>query len=357
MAPVTNDAAGLRRNAAARPNSDGSPSRRSGMRSAALAFAAAGSSWRASSSATRSVPTRPGSRPFTRMPRGPSSSASCLATIARPGRRPLEMAIWVKGPFTLVDRTNAIEPPASSFAATSRAVRTAPRNTAANDAVHCSSVVVATLPAGGPPTLISAPSSLPHRSWAAAISRAGVCGSALSPTTYAARSPSAATAAVSVSSERPDNTTRAPSWTSTSAVARPSPRPPPVTTKTRSVSPRSMARTYRRLGRSVVARGRLQGRPGVGEELRAVEVGVEATLREELGVGAALDNTSGLEHQDQVRVTHGGESVGDHQGGTPGQGRVECALHRDLGLAVEVGGRLVEHDDRRRLEEEAGDRQ
>ena len=65
----------------------------------------------ASSSCTRSVSTRPGSSPLTRMPRGPSSSASVLAAIARPGRRPFDMPRSAIGCLTDVDSTNTIDPP------------------------------------------------------------------------------------------------------------------------------------------------------------------------------------------------------------------------------------------------------
>ncbi len=75
------------------------------------------------------------------MPRGPSSSASCLVSIAKPGRNPLETAIPGSGDRTLEDSTSASDPPSPSTDDTSRAIRTAPRNTAANDVVHWSSVI------------------------------------------------------------------------------------------------------------------------------------------------------------------------------------------------------------------------
>jgi hypothetical protein len=69
----------------------------------------------------------------------------------------------------------------------SRAGRTAPRKTLSNAVRHASSGVVAMVPGGVPPTLISAPSRRPKRSSAAAISRAGVAASALSAATQATR--------------------------------------------------------------------------------------------------------------------------------------------------------------------------
>ena len=74
-------------------------------------------------------------------------------------------------------------------AVSTRASRTAPRNTLSNAVRQASSSVVAIVPGGDPPTLISAPSKRPNRSRAAAISRAGVSGSALSATAQATRLP------------------------------------------------------------------------------------------------------------------------------------------------------------------------
>ena len=80
---------------------------------------------------------------------------------------------------------------------------------------HASSVVVATVPAGVPPTLISLPSGRPRRSLAAAISRPGVAGSLLSAATQlavpavAAFCARRAAAAEAVASWGPLSTTRA----------------------------------------------------------------------------------------------------------------------------------------------------
>jgi hypothetical protein len=93
----------------------------------------------------------------------------------------------------------------------------------------------AAVPAGVPPTLISAPSRRPKRSLAAAISRPGVAGSALSATTQAAVSAAApccvrrVAAAAAVAWWGALSTTRAPSVTSAWAAANPRPRLPPVT--------------------------------------------------------------------------------------------------------------------------------
>ena len=127
------------------------------------------------------------------------------------------------------DSTKATDPPGWRASHTSRPIRTAPRNTELKDFSQSSSGVLATVPVGGPPTETSAPSSRPNAWRAVSINRPGVPGSALSATTATAASPRSATAASRDSALRPDSTTRAPSATSASAVARPSPRAPPVT--------------------------------------------------------------------------------------------------------------------------------
>lgn len=213
--------------------------RRSGMPASTRDRAASSSP---SSSRLRSVRKRPGSRPSTRTPCGPYSSARSLATPARPGRRPLEMPRPVIGDRTEVDSTRPIAPPSVSAAATVRAVRTVPRKTVSKDSRHCASLTCAAVPGGGPPTETSAPSSRPKCPCAAATSRSGASGSARSATRPIAWSgpPSRSTASATRSGVRADRTTRAPSSTRHRAVAKPSPRDAPVTTYTRPVSSRSI---------------------------------------------------------------------------------------------------------------------
>ena len=63
------------------------------------------------------------------------------------------------------------------------------------------------------------------------------------------------------------------------------------------------------------------------------------------------------EHGDQREPPHGSpDPVRDDQRGAPDQGLAECPLHRRLGLAVQVGRRLVEDHDRRRFEQQPRDR-
>jgi hypothetical protein len=88
---------------------------------------------------------------LTQIPLGPSSSASVLATIARPGRSPLDTASPGIGARTLDERTKAMAPPSCSASPSCRHSRTAPRKTDPKDRVQSSSETPVTGPVGGPP--------------------------------------------------------------------------------------------------------------------------------------------------------------------------------------------------------------
>ncbi len=141
------------------------------------------------------------------MSRGPSSSARVLAAIASPGRSPLEMARLASGARTELDSTNAIDPGPSMALATARATRSPPTNTDSKLFVHASSGVSITVPVGGPPTEIRAPSSA-----APGVDRGAAPAGRRSPGRRCRRpgrrrcSPSSATAASRVSSLRPEST-------------------------------------------------------------------------------------------------------------------------------------------------------
>src|SRR5215203_2358017 len=109
------EAAGESRNAAARPNSSGSPYRPSGIPS--LAFRRCSSTETPSATArdrsserTRAVSKRPGARLLTLM-RGPSSSARHLASATTPGRSTFEASRFSIGWRTEDEVTNRTEAP------------------------------------------------------------------------------------------------------------------------------------------------------------------------------------------------------------------------------------------------------
>src|SRR4051794_34025768 len=92
-------------------------------------------------------------------------------------------------------------------------------------------------------------------------------------------------------------------------------------------------------------------------ELRAVEFGVETPGGHELVMRAALDDPAVVDDEDLVGLPHGREPVSDHERGPAGERRLERALYGDLRLAVEMRRRLVEHDDRRRLQQQPCNRE
>src|SRR5690606_28870357 len=66
-------------------------------------------------------------------------------------------------------------------------------------------------------------------------------------------------------------------------------------------------------GRAGLPAGR--GLLGLHGELAPEQVGVEPARRQQLLVGAALHHPALVEHHDLVGAEHGGEPVGDHEGG------------------------------------------
>ena len=64
-----------------------------------------------------------------------------------------------------------------------------------------------------------------------------------------------------------------------------------------------------------------------------------------------------VDDDDAIGVAHGGQAVGDHQHGAAAHEVGQRLLHHELALGVEVGRRLVEDQDRRVLQEGAGDGQ
>ena len=87
-------------------------------------------------------------------------------------------------------------------------------------------------------------------------------------------------------------------------------------------------------------------------ELGPVQVGVRSTGREEILVGPSLDNATVDEHDNLLRSPHGRQAVGDDDGGPTLKGLVERPLDRCFAFTVEMGGRLIENEHARGLEQE-----
>ena len=83
-----------------------------------------------------------------------------------------------------------------------------------------------------------------------------------------------------------------------------------------------------RHGRSLLAGSRSQRLQGprrlgglfrrdveIGQNLRTAEPRVGAVSRDQIAVGAHLDQASGIHHADEIGALHGGEPVGDDERG------------------------------------------
>ena len=90
--------------------------------------------------------------------------------------------------------------------------------------------------------------------------------------------------------------------------------------------------------------------------LGAGEAGVEAAACGPARRGAPVSTTRpAVDHIDAVGAAHGRQAVGDQDGGAPGHQPLQRRLHLGLALGVEGAGGLVEQQDRRVLQERAGD--
>ena len=77
----------------------------------------------------------------------------------------------------------------------------------------------------------------------------------------------------------------------------------------------------------------------------AVQLGIEAALREEFVMASGLDDPALLQDDDPVRVPDGRQAMGDDEAGAPRQQHAERALDFQLREAVDVRRRLVEDQD------------
>src|SRR5215210_9018399 len=78
---------------------------------------------------------------------------------------------------------------------------------------------------------------------------------------------------------------------------------------------------------------------------------IKAAPREQLDMGALLDDFPMVEDDDVVGVDHGGEAMGDYKGGAFARDPLQRVLDLPLGVAIERRSCLVEHQDRGRLQD------
>ena len=82
-----------------------------------------------------------------------------------------------------------------------------------------------------------------------------------------------------------------------------------------------------------------------------MEAPEHAVLAQELVVGAFLDDAAFVEHGDPMGEAHGGQAVGDQDDGATLREIGERLLDDVLALRVEIGGGLVQDEDRGILQE------
>src|SRR5690348_800441 len=81
--------------------------------------------------------------------------------------------------------------------------------------------------------------------------------------------------------------------------------------------------------------------------LLVVQLAVATVLRQQLGVGPALDDLAAFDHQNLVSAADRRQAVGDHErGAAPAQG-AESVLNRGFAFRVQARGGLVEDEDPR----------
>ena len=90
-------------------------------------------------------------------------------------------------------------------------------------------------------------------------------------------------------------------------------------------------------------------------KLRLHQLGEKPAALDQLVERAGLDDPSVLKHQNARRIAHGGEPVGDDEGGAAFHDFVERQIDALLGHRIERAGGFVEDQDRRVLEQRAGD--
>src|SRR5690606_25333544 len=106
----------------------------------------------------------------------------------------------------------------------------------------------------------------------------------------------------------------------------------------------------------------LRPSPPTGEQRESqplrhrMQPGVMPALRHQLRMAALLDDAAVVEHQDAIGAADGRQAMGDDDRGAADHQLLDGRLHPPLGLHVQGGGRLVQHQDRRVREEGPRDR-
>ena len=90
-------------------------------------------------------------------------------------------------------------------------------------------------------------------------------------------------------------------------------------------------------------------------ESARIKLIIHSFLRNQLFVGAALDNPAVIEHHDGVGVADGGKPVGDDKYLSALHEFIHAVLHQSFGAGIDGGGRFVEDHGGRVRHRRAGD--
>ena len=114
------------------------------------------------------------------------------------------------------------------------------------------------------------------------------------------------------------------------------------------------------LQRMLLLRGQL-GRADVSrtssiDELQACQFSVQSVFGQQLCMRALGDDAALVHHHDAVGLEHGGQAVGDDQRGATRHQPFQCLLHAVFALCIQRAGGLIQQQDRRILQQRAGNR-
>ena len=91
-----------------------------------------------------------------------------------------------------------------------------------------------------------------------------------------------------------------------------------------------------------------------GSVIEIIELRIELLIAHQFGVVAALDQFAVLQNDDAVCLANGSQTVGNHQSCAAFQKLDQRLLDQHLGIAVDIGGGLIEHEDLRVRDQRAG---
>src|SRR5215470_11300206 len=80
-------------------------------------------------------------------------------------------------------------------------------------------------------------------------------------------------------------------------------------------------------------------------ELLSIQLGVETSPLKKQGVGAALDDAPGIDHQNLISSQNSRKAMCDGHGGSTRLQLLKCCLDQAFGLGVQRARRLIQNED------------